>query len=544
MNDLSRKTAPPHGFVPFTGDAELDRRLIEIEDALKASQFERAIGLANALLLDVPGHAETRRLLAAALRGAGRDEEAMPLLKELAAQEPDNALIQNSLGAAHRMNGELEPAHEAFRRAVTLNPKLAPAWYNLAVVLFMQDHVDEGLAAVDQVINLVPHHGPALLMRSDMMREQGRIDMVTSEYRRMLARNATLPWPWFGLANLKNLKFSAEDVAAMERALAAHPEGRERTALLFAVAKGYDDQRRYDDAFAALVDANARVRENLPWDAADFSQRMDATLAAFTPPPRGSPARQGGEVIFVTSLPRSGSTLAEQILASHSQVTGAGERSDLHHVIEEESQLRGCALAGWARDATSEDWQRLGRNYLERAEKWRGKTPRFVDKMLGNWRFAGAIFAMLPEARIVVCRRDPIETGFSCFRQLFAEDGHGYCYDLADMGAYWRDFDRVCRRWSELYPGRIFDMVYEDLQADQDGKTRELLEFCDLPFEERCLRFHETQRNIKTISSAQVREPLRRDTAQALKYGALLDPLRVAVAGAPRARATVGDAVA
>jgi hypothetical protein len=151
--------------------------------------------------------------------------------------------------------------------------------------------------------------------------------------------------------------------------------------------------------------------------------------------------------------------------------------------------------------------------------------------MLGNWRFAGAIFAMLPEAKMVVCRRDPVETGFSCFRQLFVEDGHAYSYDLADMGAYWRDFDRMCRRWSELYPGRIYEMVYEDLQADQEGKTRELLAFCGLEFEPACLRFHETQRNIKTISSAQVREPLRRDTAQAPKYGALLDPLRAAVAG-------------
>ena len=539
MNDPRRK-APASGFVPFTGDAELDRRLIEIEDALKGKQFEAAVDHANALLRDRPGHAETRRLLAAALRGSNRDDEALALLRQLAADEPDNALIHNSLGAALRMSGELDEAKAAFRRAVTLSPALAPAWYNLAVVLFMQDQVDEGVGAVDRVIDLVPHHGPALIMRSDMMREQGRINLVTTEYRNMLARNPSLPWAWFGLANLKSLKFSAADLATMQRALQRHPDkGRERTALLFAIAKAYDDHQRYDEAFAALAEANANVRSNLPWDAAGFSERTDATLAAFTPPPRGAPTAQGGDVIFVVSLPRSGSTLTEQILASHSQVSGAGERNDLHPIVEEERQRRGSARAGWARDATPEDWDRLGKDYLKRAEKWRGDTPRFVDKMLGNWRFAGAIFAMLPEAKMVVCRRDPVETGFSCFRQLFAEDGHAYSYDLADMGAYWRDFDRMCRRWSELYPGRIHDMVYEDLQADQEGKTRELLAFCGLEFEESCLRFHETQRYIKTISSAQVRQPLRRDTAQAPKYGAHLDPLRAAVAG-PRAGAA-GD---
>jgi tetratricopeptide (TPR) repeat protein len=531
MNDPRRKPAPA-GFVPFTGDAELDRRLIEIEDALKAKQFEQAVEHANALLRDHPDHAESKRLLAAALRGCDRDEEALQLLRELAVQEPDNALVHNSLGAALRMNGELDPAGDAFRRAVALSPKLAPAWYNLAIVLFMQERVDDGMAAVDRVVDLVPHHEPALIMRSDMMREQGRVNLVTTEYRKMLARNPKLPWAWFGLANLKNLKFSQDDLGAIERALAHYPNKcRERTALLFSVAKAYDDHGRYSEAFAALSEANANVRENVPWDAKAFSERTDATLAAFTPPPRGASTKQGGDVIFVASLPRSGSTLTEQILASHSQVSGAGERQDLHAIIEEESQRRGVALAGWARDMSAEDWDRLGKDYLQRAQKWRGSKPRFADKMLGNWRFAGAIFAMLPEARMVVCRRDPVETGFSCFRQLFVEDGHAYSYDLADMGAYWRDFDRMCRRWSELYPGCIYDMVYEDLQADQEGKTRELLAFCGLEFEPACLRFHETQRNIKTISSAQVREPLRRDTAQAPKYGALLDPLRAAVAG-------------
>jgi tetratricopeptide (TPR) repeat protein len=531
MNDPRRKPASA-GFVPFTGDAELDRRLIEIEDALKAKQFEQAVEQANALLRDRPDHAETKRLLAAALRGCNRDEEALQMLRELAVQEPDNALVHNSLGAALRMNGELDAAGDAFRRAVALAPKLAPAWYNLAIVLFMQERVDDGMAAVDRVIDLVPHHEPALIMRSDMMREQGRVNLVTSEYRKMLARNPKLPWAWFGLANLKNLKFSLDDLGAIERALARYADKcRERTALLFSMAKAYDDHGRYPEAFAALAEANANVRENVPWDAEAFSERTDATLAAFTPPPRGAPTKQGGDVIFVASLPRSGSTLTEQILASHSQVSGAGERQDLHAIIEEESQRRGVALAGWARDASPEDWDRLGKEYLQRAQKWRGSKPRFADKMLGNWRFAGAIFAMLPEAKMVVCRRDPVETGFSCFRQLFVEDGHGYSYDLADMGAYWRDFDRMCRRWSEIYSGRIYDMVYEDLQADQEGKTRELLAFCGLDFEPACLRFHETQRNIKTISSAQVREPLRRDTAQAPKYGALLDPLRAAVAG-------------
>jgi tetratricopeptide (TPR) repeat protein len=534
MNEPRRQTAASAGFVPFTGDAELDRRLIQIEDALKAKQFEPAVEQAEALLRERPGHIETRRLLAAALRGCDRDEEALHLLHTLAQEEPDNALIQNSLGAALRMSGDLDAARAAFERAVSLAPTLAPAWYNLAIAQFMLERVDDGLAAVDKIIELFPNHEGAYVMRADMIREQGRIDLITSEYRKILARNARLPWAWFGLANLKSLKFSAEDLACMQRALETYPgKHRERTALLFSIAKAFDDHARYAEAFAALVEGNAIVRENVPWDGPAFSERCDETVAAFRPPPRGASSDQGGEVIFVASLPRSGSTLTEQILATHSQVSGGGERLDLQEVIEDESQRRGVALYGWARDATPEDWDRLGKDYLHRAQKWRGSKPRFTDKALGNWRFSGAILAMLPQARIIVCRRDPVENGFSCFRQMFVGEGHAYSYDLTDMGVYWRDFDRTCRGWSELYPGRIYDMVYEDLQADQEGKTRELLAFCGLEFEEACLRFHETQRNIKTISSAQVREPLRRDTAQAPKYGALLDPLRIAVGMPP-----------
>ncbi len=540
MNDPRRKV-PPAGYVPYTGDEQLDSRLIAIEDALKARAFERATELANALLADFPQHAEGERLLAAALRGAGRDDEALALLRQLAAREPDNALVQNSLGAALRMAGEFEPARAAFARAVALQPGLAPAWYNLAIALFMLDRLDEGVAAIDRVIDIVPNHEPALIVRSDMMREQGHIRLVTTEYRNMLARNPKLPWAWFGLANLKNVTFPEADVAAIRAALAAHPEpGRERISLQFALAKALDDNQRYDEAFAMLAEGNAGMRALVKWDAAEFSASVDATLAQFTPPPRGAPARQGGEVIFVASLPRSGSTLTEQILASHPQVEGAGEIPDLFEVIEAESERRGRPLVDWARDAAPEDWERLGKEYLQRTEGRRRSKPKFVDKMLSNWRFAGAALAMLPEARMVICRRDPVEVAFSCYRQMFTNDGHGYCYDLNDMAAYWRDFDRACRAWKALYPDRIYEMVYEELQADQEGKTRELLAFCGLPFDPACLRFYETKRKVKTISAAQVREPLRRDTRQAPKYGALLDPLRAALAGAAPERAAAG----
>ena len=510
--------------------SHLHQHLATLEKSLRRGDFADAVRLAEQVLRQAPAHVEARRLHCAALRGAGYAGRALQLLEQLAAEAPDNALVQNSLGAALRERGDLDGAAAAFRRACEIAPDLAPAWYNLAVILLMREQVEEGLAAIERAVELAPGNEAIRVLRTDVLREQGRIDFVTAEYRSLIARNPDSPWGWFGLANLKNLKFSGSDLALIEQALRSHPEsGRERVALLFAAAKAYEDHGRYAEAFSAVGAANAQVRQWSPWNAASFGREMQAILEAFSSPVADSAAPLGAEAIFIVGLPRSGSTLIEQILASHPLIEGAGEREELEQVIADESSRRGVAFPGWVGAATPGDWERLGRRYLELTARWRAQRPRFVDKMPGNWRFVGAALAMLPQARVVVCRRDPLETVFACYRQWFAGSGHGYSYSIDDAASYWREFDRACRAWRERFPDRVFDMIHEDLLRDQDATTRALLAFCGLDFDPACLRFHETGRNVGTISSAQVREPLRQDTARAAKYGSLLDPLRTAL---------------
>ncbi len=299
---------------------------------------------------------------------------------------------------------------------------------------------------------------------------------------------------------------------------------------------------RYAEAFDLLVAANAAVRKRLPWSAAAFSREVDAIAAAF---PQASPSAAvdeelGREVIFIVSLPRSGSTLTEQILAAHPDVEGASELPDLEAVIDEESHRRGAKFPAWAATATREDWHRLGQRYLERTRRWRAQRARFTDKMPDNWRYAGALFAMLPGARVVNCTRDPLETSWSCFKQLFGPGRQAHSYDLADLGAYWRDYDRLMRHWCRLQPARLRDFSYEDLLADAAAAVHSLLEFCALPFDAACLQSHTATRPVRTASAAQVREPLRADTRRALHYGARLDPLRHALAD-PREAADGAD---
>jgi hypothetical protein len=236
----------------------------------------------------------------------------------------------------------------------------------------------------------------------------------------------------------------------------------------------------------------------------------------------------GREVVFIVSLPRAGSTLVEQIVAAHPEVEGAGELPDLSIVIDEESRRRGAAFPAWVGEAGTADWRRLGERYLERTARWRTERPRFTDKSLLNVPYVGAAAAMLPGARFVHCRRDPVETALSCYRQWFAQ-GQAWSYAIDDIAACVHGHARLAERWQTLLPGAFRAIVHEELAAEPETTVRGLLDFLGLPFDARCLEFHRSTRNVRTASAAQVRQPLRRDTGRADRYGRLLDPMRRAL---------------
>jgi hypothetical protein len=227
-------------------------------------------------------------------------------------------------------------------------------------------------------------------------------------------------------------------------------------------------------------------------------------------------------------MPRSGTTLVEQILATHSHVEGAGELHDLQSLLAEESRQRKQRFPHWASSMQPGDWQRMGERYMERTARWRASRTRFTDKLPNNWTQIGAIRAMLPGAHIVVCRRDPLETCFSCYRQYLLNNE--YTRKPEDLAAFWRDFDRTATHFARIHPRHVYQHSYEALTANPEQGIRKLLEACDLPFEDTCLRFHKTRRIVRSPSACQVRQPLSTDTTHSHRYGSLLDPLRAALA--------------
>lgn len=480
-----------------------------------------------------PNHPEVLRLRAVIAHLRKQYPEAIELLRRADAIKPGDALIWNNLGSALGETGDIDGALAAFRRSCELAPHTPAAWFNLGKALEQQAYVHEAQDALKRVMELDPAHLPGRVVYAQTLRALGRTTEAADEFRRALTQQTDYLPALAGLVSLKTVPITAEETAMLARLLARRDLSEaDRVLASFALMQALEGQERYAEAFAVAANANAVKRRQLQWDAGGFSRRINAIASTFTTPLRTTaPPTQGEEVIFVVSMPRSGSTLTEQILAAHPDVEGANELEVLPNLIEAESRTRGVEFPGWVARLGPADWERLGQVYLEKTARWRQKRPRFTDKALSNWQYVGALRAMLPGAIIVNCRRDPVETCLSCFRQAFAS-GQAYTYDMHELVAFYRDYDRLARIWVERYPDYFRDLIYEQLLADPETQIRRLLEMCRLPFDPACLNSHEVERNIRTASASQVRQPMRRDTARADRYGALLAPMRRAL-GAP-----------
>jgi len=507
-------------------------RVIATGQALEMQRPDQAAAHLAQVLDNYPDHPEVLRLHANLLSLRGEHKAALRQMRRALDQRPHEALYHNAFALFLAEAGELDLAIDGLRHACTLQPGFVLAWYNLGLFLTRSARFDEARDALRRAVALAPDYTAARAQLADLLRMDNLRDEAIAEYRKLLADQPWAGMAWWGLAEIKTLHLDAADSDAIRRAL-MHPHATDgdRMAMGFALAKSLDDQGRYAESMQALAAANDIARRHRGWNAAAF----EATIASINATACTAGANQdlGSEVIFIVGMPRSGSTLIEQILASHSRVEGTAELTDLPLVIGEASNQCKKPYPNWLPDMRADDWQQLGQRYLERTARWRKRRPIFTDKLPNNWMHIGMIRAMLPGARIIVSRRDALETCFSCYRQYFP--GNDYTRSFSDLASYWRSFDAAVNHWAEKAPAHVYPFVYEDLIEHPEAQIRALLAFCGLPFEEACLRFNETQRAIGTPSAMQVRQPLRADTARAPRYGALLDPLRQALHVMPRA---------
>ncbi|MBZ0222845.1 MAG: sulfotransferase [Dokdonella sp.] len=472
-------------------------------------------------------HPELLRLQGLALLQQGQVAQALASLRGAALRWPEDALVTCQLGAALAQGGDMVAAHAAFARSVLLDPALVDGWYNLGHASDVLDDTAGACAAFARVLALQPEHLPARVQHAEMLKMLGDLAEAERELRRVLERDRESVSAWVALSNLKTFHPSADELSAL---LALQASGRvpemRRIDFEFALASFLENAGRYAQAYELFVAANAAKRRGLRWDAAAVSALVDRIIDAFANLPAvDESSTRGRGVIFFVGMPRSGSTLAEQIVSSHPQVQGGGERNEVVQVLHAESQRRRQPFPDWVGDAEDADWARLGEDFLARCAGWRDQRPGFSNKTLTNWQSVGAIRRMLPAATIVHCRREPLEMLWSCYKHNFGQ-AQVFTFDLDELVAFWRDCERAMSAWTQQWPRAIQQLDHEALLADPEPRIRELLAACGLDFDPACLAFHANTRDVRTSSASQVRQPLRRDLAVAQRYGDLLDPLR------------------
>lgn len=498
-------------------------------NALAAGDLRIAQQLLASVLAAAPGQADGLRLYGLLLSMCGNLPAAYANLEAALGAAPADAMGYWQYARVCEQAGDMDAAWRLRTQAVQRIPDSPLAVYDLGEHLARHQQPEQALEPLERATRLAPEYAPAHLKLGDALVACGHVVDGAAAMRRALALEPAFAAAWINLADIKTVPVTDIELERMRALLHGKALSEaEHTAVEFAVGKVCEDRGRYQEAFDCLVDANARRKRELrAWDALRFvDQERRAEQLFGAPHASAKDVRLGNQVVFIVGMPRSGTTLVEQILAAHPEVRGAGELGEVAQVLTEESTRLQRHYPDWVPQTDASAWERMGKRYLELTVRHQAGGQRFTDKMPNNWRALGAIRAMLPGARIVVCRRDPLENCWSCFKQFFT-DGWEFTYDMQHLALVWKTFDRVAAWWARHDPEHVRVQGYEALTEDPQSQTRALLEFCGLPFDAACLDFFRARRSVHTLSAAQVRQPMHRHLATAAAYGALLDPLRV-----------------
>ncbi|RPH58922.1 MAG: sulfotransferase family protein, partial [Burkholderiales bacterium] len=479
----------------------------------RAGRLEQAEALYREVLERDPKNVEALRLLALVAMQTEHYGQAEQLLKRAVDIAPDYVAGWIDLSRAQLERLDLPAARASIERAAQLNPRSANVQIHLANVEARSGRHLDAIESYRRATELSPALPAGYLGLGNTLKTVGRQAEAIASYRRATVLRPELSEAWWSLSNLKTFRFEDADVDTMERQLEAGKLSDEaRVQFSFALAKAREDRGEYARAFA-LYDRGNRTRRALEnYDPIQTEMINEKIVDVFTAEFLARHAGRGHPdpaPIFIVGLPRSGSTLIEQILASHSQVDATHELPEAGRLIQRINRDRVDRIAypEAVRDFSDEAWAALGRSYIEQTRQYRRDAPRFIDKMPNNFASIGLLSLALPNARFINTRRHPLDTCLSCYRQLFAR-GQPFTYDLLELGEYYLQYDRMMAHWHAVLPGRVLDVQYESVVADQEAQTRRLLDFCGLPWEDPCLRYYETERAIRTASSEQVRRPI------------------------------------
>jgi tetratricopeptide (TPR) repeat protein len=535
----------------LAGAAVLYERIVELEPAdaevlgllgLACHQLGRLadaqIWYARALAIR-PEDAELHFRLGLVFASLERADEAADCFREAVRLRPDSPEAWNNLGNVLLLQTQTEQAIRCYREAVRLRPDYGEACLNLGRALRENDQLSEGLVWYREAVRLRPEHAKARNNLAAALLEVGELAEAELHLRASLKHRPASPHVLCALA--ANGLYGASDPTMDQLRVwlaDAHLPLMDASQLHATLAILLDRAGQWDESFRHCEQAN-RLRRELTleaggaFDAAEHSRLVDTLLAVFTPA-YFERARGWGSAddrpVFLVGMPRSGSSLVEQILSHHPDVAGVGELRDMPRMAMTLQEQTGTTdpypecVAGL--DAALA--RTLAERYLARVHGLVGDARRITDKLLENFMHLGLIATLLPRARVIHCRRDPLDTCVSCFFQVF--QGMNFTSALGDLARYYKDYERLMAHWRQVLPLPVLDVVYEELVGDPAGVSRRMIGFCGLPWDERCLRFHENPRAVRTVSKLQVRRPIYSSSVgRWRRYSAHLSPLRQAL---------------
>lgn len=488
-------------------------RIQEAEQFIKSGEPQKAEDIFRDILKRDPNHVEAARLLASIASEKKQYRDAEVFLRHAAKNAPDYVRVWVDLANVLREREKLDEALECALRVLELASDRAEPHMLHANVLGTMGRHEEAIEAYEKSLAIAPRKAGALCSIGHHQKTIGQTDTAIATYRECIAAKPDHAEAYWSLANLKTFQFDANEVAAMQELLKTDELPEEsRVQLHNALGLDFESRKDYDKAFEHFDQCSKLRRNSESYDPVEFETGMDRVIeimdAEFFADREGFGDPDPAPV-FVVGLPRSGSTLIEQILASHSQVDGTHELGDLPRIVNQlgSASGKGPGYPEKLLDLTTEDWSGAGRAYLAATQKYRAGAPHFIDKNPNNFMYIGLLRLILPNARVINARRHPLDSCFGSYKQLFAS-GQPFSYDLAELGEYYLQYQRLVEHFHGVLPGFVLDVQYESVVGDFETQVRRILDYCGLPFEEACLRFHETTRAVKTASSEQVRQPI------------------------------------
>ena len=496
---------------------------------LQASRFRKAENAFKKILVEDENNIDALRFMGILAFKSGNHDIAEAMFTRALQVDPTYTLVWANLAQVFSVTGQLDKAKKSFKNILNMEPKNGLIWAEYGTVLTKLARYSDGKDAYLKALKFKPNSPRVYLSLGHVYKTMGEIDNSINSYKSTIKQNNLSGEAYWSLANLKTYSFTNDEIKNMEVTLDTEISDIERCQMHFALGKAYEVKKDYNNSFINYSKGNRVKKGLIKYSSRETSEKTKKVLNFFNEENISSLSNSSTldrDPIFVLGMPRSGSTLIDQIISSHSMVDGTQELPNIIKIAAELNNDSDDNYPEVLEDFKSNELSALGLDYIKETKWARESAPFFIDKMPNNFIHIGLIKTILPNAKIIDTRRDAMDTCFSCFKQFFAR-GQLFTYSLEDLGNYYVDYIKAMNHWHKVYGEDIYTVHYDNVINNTESTIRELIEYCELPFEDNCLEFYKSSRPVKTPSAEQVRQPIYKSGLNYWKnYADFLSPLK------------------